>query len=98
MKSFFNQNTVTVGLVAGLGSELLTGLLVWGALLITGQATGENIRWFGFVFIPILFILRYYAKKTQNLVVVKTLIVTLFISFVAFFALFLAISKGTAAF
>ena len=98
MKSFFNKNTITVGLVAGLGSEFITGLLVLAGILIVGQSVGDNIRWFGFIFIPILFILRYYAKKTRNIIVVKTIIVILFVSFLAFFALFLTTNKGVTAF
>ena len=73
-----------VGLVAGLGSELLFCLLLAAGLLVTGQGLLDHIRWFGGMFIPILLILRAYAKSRQHLTVTKTLIVVFFVTFVAF--------------
>lgn len=86
MKHFFSQNRVLVGLVAGLGSELLTGLLLWLGLAIASQPVATHGRWFGAIFIPLLFILRHYVKRTECNVVVKTLIVILFVTFVGFMA------------
>ncbi len=84
--TFFRQNKIVVGLVAGLGSELLAALLLWAGLLVAGEPVGAHIRWFGIVFVPLVLILRHYAKKREFLVVTKTLIVILFITFVAFMA------------
>lgn len=84
MKRFFSQDKITVGLVAGLGSELLFCLLLAGALLLAGESIADHIRWFGGMFIPILLILRAYAKSRQHLTVTKTLIVLFFVTFVAF--------------
>ena len=84
MKRFFSQDKIAVGLVAGLGSELLFCLLLATGLLIARQDLMEHIRWFGGMFIPILLILRAYAKGRQHLTVTKTLIVVFFVTFVAF--------------
>ena len=84
MKRFFSQDKIIVGLVAGLGSELLFCLLLAAGLLIARQDLMEHIRWFGGMFIPILLILRAYAKGRQHLTVTKTLIVVFFVTFVAF--------------
>ena len=37
MKRFFTQDTILVGLVAGLGAELLFCLLLAAGLLVAGQ-------------------------------------------------------------
>lgn len=86
MKRFFTQDTLLVGLVAGLGSELLFCLLLTAALLVAGQwpPPPDQTRWFGGMFIPLLLILRAYAKPKQYLTVTKTLATILFVTFVAF--------------
>jgi len=84
MKRFFSQDKIAVGLVAGLGSEVLFCLLLAVVLLLLHIDPMEHIRWFGGMFIPIILILRSYAKGRQHLTVTKTLIVVFFITFVAF--------------
>lgn len=86
MKRFFTQDTVLVGLVAGLGSELLFCLLLAAGLIAAGQwpPSAEQTRWFGGMFIPLLLILRAYAKTKRHLTVTKTLATVLFVTFVAF--------------
>lgn len=84
MKRFFTQDKISVGLVAGLGSELLFCLLLAAGLLLAGEGIADHIRWFGGMFIPILLILRAYAKSRQYLTVTKTLIIIFFVTFVAF--------------
>lgn len=84
MKKFFNQDKVTVGIVAGLGSELIVALLLWIGLMLAGLTINGHERWFGAIFVPILLILRYYIKKTTFNVVVKTLMVVTFVTFVGF--------------
>ena len=84
MKKFFSQDKVAVGLVAGLGSELGFVLVLTVGLLIAGEAVGDHLRWYGGMFIPLILVLRHYAKSQQYLHVVKTLIVVFFVTFLAF--------------
>lgn len=84
MKRFFSQDKILVGIVAGLGSEVLFCLILAAALTVARQDLVEHIRWFGGMFIPILLILRAYAKSRQHLTVTKTLITVFFATFVAF--------------
>ncbi|MBP5677703.1 MAG: hypothetical protein J6W88_04305 [Bacteroidales bacterium] len=84
MKKFFTQDKTAVGIVAGLGSELLFCLLLTAVLLIIGEPIDAHIRWFGGMFIPILLILRAYAKQRTYLKVTKTLIIVFFLTFVTF--------------
>lgn len=89
MKKFFSQNKISVGVVAGLGSELVTALLLWVGLLLANEPTSAHIRWFAAIFIPILLILRYYIKKTTCQVVIKTLMTVMFITFILFISVIL---------
>ena len=70
--------------MAGLGSEFLFCLLLAAGLLLAGQDIMEHIRWFGGMFIPLVLILRAYAKSHQHPLVSKTLAVILFVTFIAF--------------
>ena len=81
---FFKQDTVWVGLLAGLGSLLAGGLLVAVVFALTGITWEEHARWFGFAFLPLLLILRTYAKRKEQLTVTRTLITVLFVTFLAF--------------
>ena len=87
MKHFFTQDTPLVGLVAGLGSLLLTALLI---AMLNSQlsALNSHLSWYAGSFIPPLLIMRYYVKL-QKSTVVKTIIVTLFVTFIAFMFLLL---------
>lgn len=82
--NFFKQDTVWVGLVAGLGSLLAGGLLVAAVFAVVGIDWEEHARWFAFAFIPTLLILRTYAKRKEQLTVTRTLITVLFVTFLAF--------------
>lgn len=84
MKKFFSQDTVWVGLVVGLGSLLLSGLIVTTVFMATGLSWEEHARWFGISYIPLLLILRTYAKRKEQLTVTRTLITVLFVTFLAF--------------
>lgn len=84
--TFFRQNKIAVGIVAGLGSEALAALLLWVGLMVAHEPVSEHVRWFGIVFVPIILILRHYARKTDLLLVTKTLIVVMFVTFLAFMA------------
>lgn len=81
-KRFFSQDTLTVGLVAGLGSLLATALLLTAGLLFAGDV-GAHLSLFAGCFVPPLLIMRYYVKK-QFPTVVKTIIVVIFVLFIAY--------------
>lgn len=82
-KRFLSQDTPLVGLVAGLGSLILTALIITAGLLIANLPVGEHLRWFAGCFVPPLLIMRYYVKL-QKSTIVKTLIVLIFLLFIAF--------------
>ena len=84
MKEFFHQDKVIVGIIAGLGSELLLALLLTIGLVIAGEVPIDHIRWYAGVFVAPLLLLRYYSKQKSWLRVTRTLIVVLFVTFVAF--------------
>jgi hypothetical protein len=84
MKGFFHQDKVIVGIIAGVGSELLLALLLTIGLVIAGEAPIAHIRWYAGVFVAPLLLLRYYSKQKSWLRVTRTLIVVLFVTFVAF--------------
>lgn len=84
MKKFFSQDKVNVGILAGLGSELGFVVALTIGLLIAGEAIGDHLRWYGGMFIPLILVLRHYAKGQAHLKVVKTLIVVFFVTFLAF--------------
>lgn len=83
MKHFFSQDTPFVGLATGLGVLIVTALLLTAGLLLAGESVTAHISWYAGCFIPPLLIMRYYVKL-QKSTVVKTIIVTLFITFIAF--------------
>lgn len=82
--NLLKQNTITAGIILGLGVEIVTALLLWVVLLILGMPAEEHIRWFGVAFIPLVLLLRHMVKKTDRLLVSKTLMGVLFFSFVAY--------------
>lgn len=84
MSVFFKQNKPITGIVVTLGSEVAVVVLLYAGLLIAGISPIEHLRWFGGCFIPPVLLLRYYAKKRDCPVVTKTIIITLFITFMAF--------------
>ena len=91
LKKFFTQDKVLTGIVAGLGSELGFVLVLAAGLLIAGEPVGNHLRWFGGMFIPLILVLRHYAKGREHLRVVKTLIVVFFVTFLAFIAYMLKV-------
>ncbi len=84
MNDLLKQNRVLVGLLLSLGSELVTGALLWLGLFIAHQPVESHIRWFGICFVPPLLILRHFAKKKQDTQIVKTMIIALFVTFIIF--------------
>ena len=90
MNNFFKQDRYIVGVVAGLGCEILFAVLLWIGLTIAGEPVMPHIRWFAGAFIPMILVLRYYAKRKVQLRVTKALIVTFFVTFIGFMAYLLS--------
>ena len=84
IKKFFSQDRPIVGIVAGLGAKVGFCIVLVVGLLIAGEPIGAHIRWFGGMFIPLILVLHHYARKREQLKVTKTLIVVLFVTFLAF--------------
>ncbi len=84
MSDFFRRDTVWVGLVAVLGSEVLVVLLLALGLSIAGQPLMSHIRWFAVAFVAPVLLLRYYAHRKSQPLVTKTVIITTFVTFIAF--------------
>ncbi len=87
MKDFFQQDRIVTGLVAGLGSEIVSAVLIWLVLTLLSEPVEAKLRIFAAVFIVPVLVLRYYAKGHQHPVVTKTLIVVLFLTFISFMML-----------
>lgn len=83
MKHFLQQDTIAVGLVTGLGSIAVLALLLTAGLMIAGEPPTAHLTWYAGCFVAPLLIMRYYIKQ-QHITVVKTIIVSLFITFIAF--------------
>ncbi len=58
--------------------------LVVLVILVTRSTFAEGARWFAAAFVPPLLLLRYYAKTREHPVTLKTVIITFFVTFVAF--------------
>lgn len=84
LKKFFSQDRPLVGIVAGLGAEAGFCIALAIGLLIAGEPIGAHIRWFGGMFIPLILVLHHYSRRREQLKVTKTLIVVLFVTFLAF--------------
>ena len=84
MKELLHKDSITVGIVATLLSELICAALVWIVIAILQVPIAENARWFAIAFVPPLLLLRYYAKIQDYHTTLKTVISTFFVSFVIF--------------
>ncbi len=85
LERLFARDTIATGLILGLGSMVLTALLLSAGLLIAGQPLGAHLRWYAACFVPPLLLMRY-AVKLQHSTTTKTLIITLFLTFLPFMA------------
>lgn len=84
LEKFFHRNSITTGIVAEIGSQILFALILFVILVIVGEQPTEHIRWFGGAFIPGLLVVRYYAKKKEYLLTTKTVITSFFVTFILF--------------
>ena len=80
-KKYFQQDKISVGLIVGLGTIVVTALLLTVGLLIAGEPIDAHLRWYAFI--PLILLTRYYVKQQLN-TVTKTLFVVFFVSFIAF--------------
>lgn len=83
IKKFFSQDSVLVGLVAGLGTEIGFAILLTIGLMVAGEPPMEHIRWYGGMFVCLLLVLQRYVKR-RMLHVTKTLIIILFVTFLVY--------------
>lgn len=83
---YFNQNKISVGIVAMLLSGLLPAAILYIVLMVMGIPAIEKIKWFGGAYIPMILVLRHYAKAQQYPTTTKSCIVVFFVTFIAFMA------------
>ena len=84
IKDFFHQDKISVGIIAALGSELIGVGIMMAVMLIAKLSIMEHLQWFAVAFIPTLLVMRYYMKAKVYLTTTKTVIVTIFVTFVAY--------------
>lgn len=84
MKKLLNQDSITVGIIATLVSELLCALLIWLLLLVIGLPMAEHARWFAAALVPPALLLRYYAHQKDYPLTLKAVITTFFVTVVLF--------------
>ena len=84
MKKLLHQDSIALGIVATLLSELLCAAIVWVVIALLQIPITENARWFVIAFVPPLLLLRYYAKIQDYPTTLKAVITTFFVTFVIF--------------
>ena len=84
MKKLLHKDSIALGVVATLLSELLCALLVLVVIIILQVPSAEGARWFAIAFVPPLLLLRYYAKILEYPMTLKAVITTFFVTFVIF--------------
>ena len=81
------KNNKISGILAVVALEVVVALLLWIGLLIAGKPTEMYLRWFAACFVAPILLLRHLAKKKSMTIALKSSIVTLFVTFVAFMAI-----------
>ena len=84
MKKLLHKDSIALGVVATLLSEMLCALLVLVVIIILQVPIAEGARWFAIAFVPPLLLLRYYAKILEYPMTLKAVITTFFVTFVIF--------------
>ncbi len=84
MKQLLDKNSYIAGALLAVGSEVICAALVWVVLLVAGWDLESHIRWFAVAFVPPLLLLRHYAREKEYPLTLKAVIVTFFVTFVAF--------------
>ena len=83
MKRLVKEDRISTALLLGIGSEVVTALLLYVILLIAGVPAESHYSWFGVCIVPPLLLLRHFAKRKECPKITKTLITVLFFSTVA---------------
>jgi hypothetical protein len=78
------KDSILWGVIFCLAGEVLCALLLWLVLWIGGLGVEEHVRWFAVAFVPPVLLLRYYAHSKAYPTTLKAVIVTFFVTFVAF--------------
>ena len=81
MKKLINRNSYTAGVLLAVASELLCAVVILLLQVVLGR---YEVRWFAAAYVPPLLLLRYYAKEQSYPNTLKAVIVTIFVTFVAF--------------
>lgn len=89
MADFFKRDGILQGIILATGSEILAAALLYVGLLVAGIPVETRLRWFAVCFVAPLLLLRHIAKRKDRTLTMKTIIVILFVSFVAFMFLLL---------
>jgi len=89
MADFFKREGILQGIILATGSEILAAALLYVGLLVAGIPAETRLRWFAVCFVAPLLLLRHIAKRKDKTMTMKTIIVILFVSFVAFMFLLL---------
>ena len=84
-----------MGIIITLGSEVAVALLLWIGLAVAGVDVKEHLRWFGACFIPPVLLLRHYVKQKSSPAMTKTIIITLFVTFVLYMFLMIRLQPLT---
>ncbi|MBP5540901.1 MAG: hypothetical protein J6X88_04545 [Bacteroidales bacterium] len=84
MYRLLHKNSIAAGVLFAVASEALCALLVWGMLAIAGLDIESYARWFAVAFVPPLLLLRHYAREKEYPLTLRAVIVTFFVTFVAF--------------
>lgn len=85
MYRLLHKNSIAAGVLFAVASEALCALLVWGVLAIAGMDIESYARWFAVAFVPpLLLLLRHYAREKEYPLTLRAVIVTFFVTFVAF--------------
>lgn len=81
---YFHQDNIAVGIVATLGSGLVAAGLLWVGLVVAHEEAVAHLRWFAGAFIPMILVVRRYARLKEYPTTTKTAIITFFVSFIAY--------------
>ena len=89
MKKLLNKNSIALGVVATILSELLCALLLWLILLAIGLPIAEHVKWFAIALAPPALLLRYYAHEKESQLTLLALSTNIFVTEVLLMLLFL---------
>lgn len=84
MKKLLDKDSILWGVIVCLASEALCALLLMGIMLIGHLPLETHVRWLAACFVPPLLLLRYYAHGKAYPATLKAVIITFFVTFVAF--------------